>query len=167
MHKQLYLIRHAQAVEKNSNQTDKDRELTQTGIQEAIQIGTMLSDQNFLPEIIYTSSAERTIQTAMIVANTLKFDRENVHYDDALYEASTRTFFQFIAALDDNLHKVCFVGHNPVISYLAEYLSKSEIGDMATGSCAIIKFDFSRWMEVSQRAGELVTYLQPSSSKNE
>jgi phosphohistidine phosphatase len=167
MHKQLYLIRHAQAVEKNSNQTDKDRELTQTGIQEAIQIGTMLSDQNFLPEIIYASSAERTIQTAMIVANTLKFDRENVHYDDALYEASTRTFFQFIAALDDNLHKVCCVGHNPVISYLAEYLSKAEIGDMATGSCAVIKFDFSRWMEVSQRAGELVTYLRPATSKNE
>jgi phosphohistidine phosphatase len=167
MHKQLYLIRHAQAVEKNSNQTDKDRELTQTGVQEAIQIGNILFDRKFLPEIIYASSAERTIQTALIVANALKCDKENVHYEDALYDASTRTFFQFIAALDDNLHKVCCVGHNPVISYLAEYLSKGEIGDMTTGSCAIIKFEFSRWMEVSQRAGELVTYLQPSALKND
>jgi phosphohistidine phosphatase len=161
MQKQLLLIRHAQAVEKHSNQIDKDRELTQTGVQEAIQIGSLLFNQKFLPQAIYASSAERTIQTALIVANELKFDKSNLHYEDELYEASTRTFFQFITELDDNVHSVCCVGHNPVISYLAEFLSNAEIGDMATGSCAVIKFNLSKWVEVSQRSGQLVTYLKP------
>ena len=166
MHKQLYLIRHAQAVEKSSYNSDKDRELTQTGVQEAIQIGSILMERKIQPEVIYSSSAERTIQTSLIVANAVKLDKSNLYYEDDLYDASTRTFFQFITQIDDSLNHVCCVGHNPVVSYLAEYLTKSEIGDMATGSCAIIRFNCSMWMEVSQGNGVLIEYLTPAAIKN-
>lgn len=161
MEKQLYLIRHAQAVNKKSHQIDKDRELTQQGVQESIQIGSTLAASSLVPEVIFASAAERTIQTALIIANALKFDKRKLFYEEALYEATTRTFFEFVTGLDNKYSHVLCIGHNPAISYLAEYLSKGEIGEMQTGSCAIIKFDNSGWNEVSQGSGKLVSYLAP------
>lgn len=58
------------------------------------------------------------------------------------------------------------VGHNPTISYLAEYMSKAEIGDMTTAGIAIITFNIASWSEVSQGNGELLRYLTPREMMN-
>jgi phosphohistidine phosphatase len=53
------------------------------------------------------------------------------------------------------------VGHNPTISYLAEALTKAEIGTMVTGGLVIIKFSVNSWNEVTAGNGELINYVQP------
>jgi phosphohistidine phosphatase len=56
---------------------------------------------------------------------------------------------------------VLCVAHNPAISYLAESLTKAEIGDMPPCGLAIIKFNINSWKEVSQGSGELENYIYP------
>jgi phosphohistidine phosphatase len=108
-----------------------------------------------------TSTAERARMTASMIADALKTDTEKIILQEDLYEASTRTFFQFLTQLEDHLHNVMCVAHNPVVTYLAEYLTGAEVGDMVPGGLAIIKFNIQSWKEVSQGNGELENYITP------
>jgi phosphohistidine phosphatase len=54
------------------------------------------------------------------------------------------------------------VGHNPTISYLAEYLTKKEVGDMALAGIVIIEYIIYSWTEVKEGNGALVRYIHPT-----
>ena len=56
--------------------------------------------------------------------------------------------------------------HNPSVSYLAEYLSGEDVGDMPTSGIAEIKFNVSGWAEISQSTGELGLYITPRMIKD-
>lgn len=161
MPRYLYLVRHAQSAEKQVNQNDFGRELTSTGVKQALLVGNYLLQQQIMPDVIMTSTAERARMTARMIADALKTDIEKINLQEDLYEASTRTFFQFITQLEDDLHHVMCVAHNPVVTYLAEYLTGAEVGDMVPAGMAMIKFNIQSWKEVSQGNGELENYITP------
>ena len=161
MPRYLYLLRHAETAEKQFGQQDKERELTQRGVREALLIGSHLYKENISFSAVFASSAERARTTAGIVADAMKFDADSIRLEDALYDASTRTFFEFITQLDDDLQHVLCVGHNPVISYLAESLTKEEIGDMPPGGIVTIKFVSEQWRSIEPGSGELEGFVRP------
>jgi phosphohistidine phosphatase len=161
MPRYLYLVRHAQSAEKQVNQNDFGRELTSTGVKQALLIGNYLLQQQIMPDVIMTSTAERARMTASVIADALKTDPEKINLQEDLYEASTRTFFQFVTQLEDHLQHVVCVAHNPVVTYLAEYLTGAEVGDMVPAGMAMIKFNIQSWKEVSQGNGELENYITP------
>lgn len=161
MPRYLYLLRHAESREKQHNEIDKERDLTARGLRESLLIGTYLFKENTHFDAVHCSVAQRAKATASLIADAMKLKVEKITEQEALYEASTRTFFQFITQLDDEHHRVLCVAHNPAISYLAESLTKSEIGDMSPCGLAIIKFNIQSWKEVSQGNGELDNYVYP------
>lgn len=163
----LYLLRHAQSTDKQLNERDHERELTPTGIRQALTLGTYLQKQSTIVDVIMCSTAERTKATANLVADVLKLNSEKILLQEELYEASTRTFFNFVTQLADDYDHVMCVAHNPGITYLAEYFTRAEIGDMAMAGLAIIQFDVTSWKEVSQGNGELVAYVHPEMINNE
>jgi phosphohistidine phosphatase len=161
MIRHLYLLRHAQSADKQIGQADVLRELTPAGVKEALLIASFILQQKIPLDIIISSIAERAKSTANLISDAIKFDPEHILFREELYEASTRTFFEFIGQLDEGLQHVLCVAHNPAISYLAEYLTKAEIGDMVPGGMAIIKFNDASWRNLSQGTGELVRYVHP------
>ena len=161
MPRYLYLVRHAQSAEKQVNQNDFGRELTSTGVKQALLVGNYLLQQQIMPDVIMTSTAERARMTASMIADALKTDIEKISLQEDLYEASTRTFFQFLTQLEDHLHHVLCFAHNPVFTNLAEYLTGAEVGDMVPAGMAMIKFNIQSWKEVSQGNGELENYITP------
>ena len=161
MPRYLYLLRHAESSEKQHGQSDKERELTSRGVREALLIGTYLYKENISFDTVFCSVAVRAKATAGLIADAMKFSIEKIVEQEALYDASTRTFFQFISQLNDHEQTILCVAHNPSISYLAESLTKAEIGDMPPGGLAIIKFNIHSWKEVSQGNGELQNYIYP------
>ena len=161
MPRYLYLLRHGESSEKQPGQPDKDRELTSRGVRETILVGSYLYKENTSFDIVLCSVAERARATAGLMADAMKFENEKIVEREDLYEASTRTFFQFISQLNDDHQSVLCIAHNPAISYLAESLTKAEIGDMPPCGLAIIKFNVSSWKEVNQGNGELQNYVHP------
>jgi phosphohistidine phosphatase len=159
--KQLYLFRHAEAVDKRLHESDKERELTSNGVTQSVQMGVYLSRGFYTLDAIYCSTAMRAQQTATLAADSMKFDSQKIVFDDELYDASTRTLFAFIGNIDNGYDHVMCVGHNPTLSYLAEYFTKETIGDLATAGVVVIKFDIKSWSEVSQGNGSLLQYLHP------
>ncbi|HEY0740187.1 MAG TPA: phosphohistidine phosphatase SixA [Chryseosolibacter sp.] len=163
MAKLLFLYRHGEAAQSHSSDGDRDRELTSKGISQSNRMGTYLASNQFGVKSIYTSPALRAHQTAAITAEAMKIDTSEIVIEEELYTATTRMFFEFVTKLNPDLDSVMCVGHNPTITYLAEYLTKESIGDIAPAGVAIIKFDLSSWSEVSQGNGQLVKYLTPES----
>lgn len=154
MNRLLYLMRHAQSADKQLGQSDKERELTPLGIREAAHIRVLLKDFKILPDQIHSSTAIRAKQTAELIAE----NSEQIIYEEELYQASVRTFLEQIHGFDNANQKILCVGHNPTISYLAEYLTKDEIGELPTAGLVIIQFTVS-WNMVGEGNGELIRTL--------
>lgn len=154
-------MRHAQSADKQPGQLDKGRELTSEGMRQSLQIGSWLQAENFFCDLFLCSTAIRAKSTAEFVMEALKLPSEKILMEEELYNASIRTLYALITGIDNTINSVMIVGHNPSISYLAEYLTKKEIGDMATAGLAIIHFNHLKWNEVQEGSGELVHYICP------
>lgn len=161
MPKNLYLLRHAQSVERQAGQSDLDRELTPVGTKETFQIGAFLHREKIQPDVIYCSSAERARMTAQLISDTIKLDVEKIIPDEELSQASVRTFLEFVTQLDNAYDSVMCVGHNPVISYLAEYLTDAEIGVLPTAGLVAIRLGVNSWQNVEKGCGEVTLTMTP------
>jgi phosphohistidine phosphatase len=154
----LFLMRHAQSADKQLGQSDKERELTTLGLRQALHIGTQLKDLNFFPDTIISSPATRAKRTSELVAESSLYDLDKIIFDDELYQASVRTFLSQIHRFDEVSKNILCVGHNPTISYLAEYLTKAEIGDLPPAGLVVLKFS-QPWSKVNDGNGEFIKLL--------
>lgn len=161
MQRYLLIMRHAQAEDTQPERHDRDRELTSKGNQEALIMGTQLFQRSQSINALYTSSAARTRQTGSLVADVLKLDSGLVLVQDDLYNSSIRTYLSFVNQLPNELNTVLLIGHNPAVSYLAEYLTGAELGSMPTAGICFIRLQVSGWQEVSKNSGEMLEFIYP------
>lgn len=157
--KTLYIVRHAQAEDHYRYQQDFDRELTQQGVMKAVRVGKQLAAEGLLPQLIITSPAARTLRTAELLAENMGLPQSVIVQESELYNASPRILLQVIGRISDSYDKAMLVGHNPGVSYLAEWLTGSrEIDGMATCSMAHIELHLTQWAAADQHCGRLVSY---------
>ena len=161
MTKELILIRHAEASEAMARIKDIERELTAKGYRDAPHAGRYLSDKGFLPDRVICSNARRAISTVELIVEQVKFNTNDVELIPDLYNASVRTLLAMINNTSDEHSKLLVVGHNPTISYFAEYVSGEPIGTMSTAGIVFITFNVDSWEEVSQDVGKFIFYEYP------
>lgn len=161
MMKNLFLVRHAQAVENMGRQSDLQRSLTPQGFREATRIGRKVFEMDVFPDVIIASHSERTKSTAELIAEQIKFDSQKIELSEDLYEASARTLFAFIKSLKDEWNNILIVGHNPSISYFSEFITRKEIGNVATSGLVHIAFNCLSWELVDEENCEFKTYIAP------
>jgi phosphohistidine phosphatase len=155
MKRHLILIRHAQSRNVEPGEKDLDRELTDSGIQDASRLARYMYLEEIIPEIICTSHAVRAKDTAQLFAEQLKLDHSEIIIDEELYEASVRTLLSFITTLDSSLSSVMIIGHNPSLTHLCEHLSKDIIGFLPPASMVHLSFDKLNWSELDKGTGHL------------
>jgi len=149
------LVRHAKSRETESGQKDIDRELSESGYQQASRLGRYLYLKQFNPDKILTSHARRAVDTAQLISEQLKLDPSQIESREELYEASVRTLLHQIHALDNALKSVIIIGHNPTITHLCEHLSKDEIENLPSGSMVNLSFVNLNWDELDKGTGYL------------
>ena len=161
MSKQLLLVRHAQAEAPNTVQKDFDRELNATGYAEALRMGKCLAEKSVRPDAVYASPSRRTTTTAQLMAEQLGFPFDRVVFEEGIYEGSVRNLMQVINGLAETHACVMLIGHNPHVSYLAEYLTHREIGTLPTGGVVAVTFSDQTWAALSSNTGQLAWYEHP------
>lgn len=159
MTKTLYLVRHAEASQSVS--PDLVRPLVPNGMIDAARMGKYLSSRMQGIDIILTSHAERTQMTAQVFCEQLGLDNQIVKVDSMLYESSPKHYLDAINGLSEDYNDVMIVGHNPSISYFAEYLTHEEIGSMPTCGVVGMTFENLTWAEVSKKTGHMTFYDSP------
>lgn len=161
MVKHLLLIRHAEAVLPSADRKDHERPLTQKGLSDASKLGKKLDEMEIRPDVIMCSTAVRAQETASRLAEQVFFDLQHIIYDRDIYEASVRTCLQRINNSDDKNNCLCIIGHNPTLSYLAEYLAGSEVGNLQPGGMVHLSFEIGSWSEASGGLAHVANVLQP------
>jgi phosphohistidine phosphatase len=160
--KTLHLVRHAKADSSGSIPKDYYRPLTSQGMMDAARMARNLAESGVNIDTIIASPAERTTRTAEIFADQLKFDSEKVVYHQELYDGRLQEYLAVINKIDESVTEAILVGHNPNISYIAEYLTGEAIGEVPTSGIVSIKFEINNWEEITKKSGKLLSFVSPN-----
>jgi phosphohistidine phosphatase len=117
----LYLIRHAEAVERTGTMPDADRYLTPKGRSAFRGIARLVRGAGIAPDIIFTSPLLRAVQTAEILAERLKYDG-TVAVSKDLSPGFDHRALRSLLAEAGNPGEAAFVGHEPDLGDLAAAL---------------------------------------------
>jgi phosphohistidine phosphatase len=156
----LYLVRHAEAEKPSGGPHDFKRTLTPHGMIDAARMGKLMARKGAKADAFISSPSERTRVTAEVFAQQMGFDESQIQYVENLYEGSPRNYLAALCTLPESVGSVVFVGHNPSVTYFAEYLTHEELGNMPTSAVAAIEFN-GTWAELSGRSGKLLFYDSP------
>ena len=162
MKRTLIVMRHAKTEEQQAGQKDFERNLVERGKNDALAMASILKEKAFIPNIIITSSANRTVQTAKIVAKELNYSNEKLIVLDRLYLADSRTLSEEVDYLDDTIQCCCIIAHNPGISEFAFDINRAAISEaLPTAAFVVYSFVADTWQDLLLTKNKIELYEYP------
>jgi phosphohistidine phosphatase len=150
--KNLYLLRHADA--ELLAQQDKDRQLSEAGHTEAEAVAKVFAEKAIVLDAILCSSAIRTRQTCAHFLQLLN-GKPAPQYLEELYNTDLETYLEVLKGLDGSYNAVLLIGHNPVITELASYLTGQPC-HFSTGVLKYLELDVKSWAKVLSPCAKVV-----------
>jgi phosphohistidine phosphatase len=117
----LYLVRHAEAIERSGTTPDASRYLTTKGRLAFRKIARRVRRAGIAPDVILTSPLLRAVQTAEILAERLKHEGPVVVAKE-LSPGFDLPALRSLLAEAGNPREAAFVGHEPDLGTLAAML---------------------------------------------
>ncbi len=149
MAKQLWLLRHGEAVPHGSRGTDADRELTPRGERQAAAAGRALARLGIEFAACYTSPKVRARDTARLACEAL--DLEPVEEQSLATSFDCDVATTLLYAHGDGEH-VLVVGHNPDFAQVVHDLTGARL-DFKKGAVAAARVDGA--------AADLIALMRP------
>lgn len=120
----LFLIRHAEAIdyETESVRSDDLRFITPKGRKTSSTVFKSLKDYFLDLDKVFTSPLIRSVQTAEVLAATLKY-KHDVEVANELLLNGTASKIQQLLKRNTVFNSIALVGHEPLMSLLVESLS--------------------------------------------
>lgn len=142
--KTLILCRHAKS-DWPAGVPDIQRPLRQRGIRDAKFLGDLLQAQEFQPDCILTSPAQRARQTADVVAACISYPGEIIEQADIYYRGE-EALIRMIRALSPTLETVMIFGHNPTMEDAVRMLLGAEADfELPTSAMACFESRINDW----------------------
>ena len=150
MQRRLVMIRHAKSSWANPLQSDFERPLNDRGKSEAPEMGDKLKRLGVAPDLMISSSAKRTRQTAKKIANAIGYDPENIRWEEKLYHCIPSVFEELLYEMGSEVQTLVIVAHNPGITEFVNSLSPAfSIDNMPTCGMVGVTFDADEWNRFS------------------
>jgi len=158
--KTLLILRHAKSSWKHPELSDHDRPLNKRGKHDAPLMGRQMREKRLVPDLIISSTAVRAKDTAVAIAEAVKYKREIV-FLTSLYAATPGAYIKAInhTAEDDDHSTVLVVGHNPGLEELIEVLT-GEMCELTTCALAIIELITEKWSTLNMRHNRLIECIR-------
>ncbi len=136
----LYFIRHAEAEPATDNSPDKERVLSENGInvlKTSINIW-----KNYLRnfDIILSSPMKRALQTAYIIRDELLVNADVIEETSLLNGGITEDILNIVSSLE--MEDVALIGHQPDISNHISRITSSGETNLKISPAAITKISF-------------------------
>lgn len=140
--------------------SDHERPLNKRGKVEAPRMGQLLKEEEVVPDLIISSSAERAFTTAELVALACDFEGE-FRTTREFYHAGPDTYLEVLQETADPFACVMVVGHNPGMEALVEQVT-GQSEHFTTANIAHVEFALDQWAELSMDTeGELINLWRP------
>ncbi|KRD12486.1 phosphohistidine phosphatase [Flavobacterium sp. Root901] len=142
--KNLILIRHAKSSWE-APLKDFDRPLMKRGIKDAHEVSVNISD--YLPKtyIIWSSTAARAAETALIFAQNISYPIESIIFKDELYTFDLKQLEKVIKSCDNSLESVILFGHNEAITNFVNKFGDVFIENVPTSGFVSLQFESESW----------------------
>jgi phosphohistidine phosphatase len=149
--KRLSLVRHANA-DQEGDVRDFERPLSRKGHGEAMEMARRFQERGLVPDLILSSAAVRTRETAETFARVLGVAPRLLQADDSLYLADGDHILATIRAVGPRVTHLMLIGHNPGISAAAISLAPEAISnDLPTCGTLTMNVSCPTWSLIDRR----------------
>jgi phosphohistidine phosphatase len=148
--KTLLIMRHAKAGGKDGEMPDYKRHLKPQGERDARKMGQLIKQAAVMPDLILTSGATRTRQTADVVVETCGYEGD-IQATRCIYYAKVADILGCLQELGDNYQRVMIIGHNPDLEMLVETLTGTH-HRIPTGALVHLDVAVDRWSDLDEEA---------------
>ena len=153
----VYLMRHAKSRWDEPDVPDEARGLTKRGKRDAKAIGEGMALQEAPPHVIVTSIARRARGTARRMAGRWGYAGQIVT-DARLWEGGPHAILSLLREMDDGVHSVLLIGHNPSMEETV-FLLGDRVVSMATSTVVRIDLPVDSWAELQLPAYGTVQHV--------
>jgi phosphohistidine phosphatase len=148
--KTVYIVRHGKAVPAHANIADADRLLTDTGVARTCKIAEYMNESKPAIDQIITSPAERAFATSLIIADKLGIKANKVISNEKLFTGDETDVLEVIEQLDDSINSVLIVGHNPIITMVANHFANPKLESLPTTGVVSVHLDTDKWVDLKK-----------------
>lgn len=161
--KEVLVSRHAKSSWSDESLGDHDRPLNKRGLRDAPRMASWLANQDLVPDLVLSSSANRARTTAEMYCEQWS-SQAVIHPQivDDFYLASPDVYIEYLQRLDPKWNRVMVVGHNPGLEMLVQqWVGVFEV--MPTAAIAQIQFDATNWSAIGSEnsAAKLAGVFRP------
>ena len=157
--KTLLLMRHAKADPSTAGVADIDRPLLDEGRQAASRVGSFLKREQFMADVVLSSSALRALETVESVLQAMEISLD-VRSDQRIYDGGSLLLLEVLAEVEDDLKTTLLVGHNPVLEDLVQHLTGESV-HLSPGTLAHVELAAEKWSEVHVGTNKLRSVVRP------
>jgi phosphohistidine phosphatase len=164
--KTLVICRHAKS-DWSHDLPDKDRPLNSRGEQDAPKMGQILQSYGFMPDLILSSTANRAITTARLVASELGYAEHNIRLEPRFYDTTPGMVLGLLQDVPEEVETLMIFGHNPTWELLGKLLLRSD-GEVVMPTCGMICLEvpISNWQHLGAVPAHLRWFLVPRIFEN-
>jgi phosphohistidine phosphatase len=147
--KNLIIVRHAKSSWK-APLDDIYRPLSRKGIKEAHFVAEHCT--KYLPSkfVIWSSTAKRASETAVIFAQTILYPLESIVYKEDLYTFELQKLENVIKSCSNVFENVIIFGHNEAITSFVNKFGDVKVKNVPTAGFVSIEFDTNSWKKISK-----------------
>lgn len=162
--KRLILIRHAKSSWDFGGLSDHERPLNDRGIRSCGHIGQWLLDQNFIPDEVLCSTAQRCRETHEHIAAKMGLNAPVSHLQN-LYHASAESLLACLRSAQGDT--VMMLAHNPGIGDFAALVhahplpQTEQFSLYPTAATTVMEFDIGDWVEAAWDLGQGLGFVVP------
>jgi phosphohistidine phosphatase len=148
--KTVYIVRHGKAIHASANVADADRLLTDTGVARTCRVALYMAESKPAIDQIISSPAERAYATALIIADKLGYQASNIKTEEKLFTGDDKDTLDIIEGLDDSVNTVMIVGHNPVITQVANHFAEPKLESLPTTGVVSVHLETDKWSDLKK-----------------
>lgn len=158
--KTLYLVRHASAHIDSPTKNDIDRPLNYIGLNEGELMAEYLMKSKVKIDLIMSSTAKRAGNTAEIFAKHFFYSFSKIERKKNIYSEKSEDVLNELTFCNDSTENILFVGHNPVITILANEFSIQPVASFKPAGIGCFTFEIESWKMLPVK-GTLKFYMDP------
>ena len=163
--KTLFLMRHAKAELALPEMSDLNRPLLEKGKKRTKHIIDYLLKKNVEVDLIITSHAVRSSETAHIMAHSLNVADSRIWEDKSVYTADTEKLYDLFYDLPAGVDKLMIIGHNPTITNFANLHLSEKTDAIPTSGIVCLEFDTDDWTQLDSCRGNMEFMIFPKMLK--
>lgn len=145
MLRRLYIIRHGKSSWDHAGLEDIDRPLATRGFRNAGEMAERLQKAGLIPQLIFSSPANRALNTALIMSKTWGLGPEKLQIHDPLYMAYPSDIDQVVACAPEEITDLAIFGHNPSFTAYANGFLEFPLDNLPTAGMVIVTMESDAW----------------------